>query len=223
MSVIGLTVWSYVMTLLSEPIQSWGPNFNFSIWHVQLHGIDQPSVVKPCMNWFNTVSSSSLYFWNDCLLISSWETRILNGLLCKFIPYAHIYFCVISSESGKLFACAWSISDSETTPTSLMPYWLKQKRPWSIRCWPTCTRSWSVSNVHVYDVQFTLLFQCIYASAIIMTSQWTVCRWSRATMTSVRSWLRKRVRVRPENYQSVSQTIYTSLDFYIWPYRWRYM
>ncbi|XP_060569193.1 muskelin-like [Ruditapes philippinarum] len=36
------------------PLQTWGPSFNFSIWHVQLNGIDDPDVVKPCMNWYNT-------------------------------------------------------------------------------------------------------------------------------------------------------------------------
>ncbi|XP_074644616.1 muskelin-like isoform X2 [Tubulanus polymorphus] len=36
------------------PIQSWGPSFNFSIWYVQLNGICDSSVVKPCMNWYNT-------------------------------------------------------------------------------------------------------------------------------------------------------------------------
>ncbi|KAL3852859.1 hypothetical protein ACJMK2_016468 [Sinanodonta woodiana] len=36
------------------PIQAWGPNFNFSIWFVQLRGINDWDVVKPCLNWFNT-------------------------------------------------------------------------------------------------------------------------------------------------------------------------
>ncbi|KAL4226060.1 Muskelin 1 [Mactra antiquata] len=34
------------------PIQTWGPSFNFSIWHVQLHGVDDSDVVRPCMNWY---------------------------------------------------------------------------------------------------------------------------------------------------------------------------
>ncbi|XP_069681633.1 muskelin [Periplaneta americana] len=36
------------------PLQSWGPSFNFSIWFVELTGIDDWEVVKPCMDWFNT-------------------------------------------------------------------------------------------------------------------------------------------------------------------------
>lgn len=36
------------------PIQTWGPSFNFSVWYVQLQGIDDSTVVKPCMNWYNT-------------------------------------------------------------------------------------------------------------------------------------------------------------------------
>ena len=38
------------------PIQTWGPSFNFSVWYVQLQGIDDSTVVRPCMNWYNTVS-----------------------------------------------------------------------------------------------------------------------------------------------------------------------
>ncbi|CAG0889290.1 unnamed protein product [Darwinula stevensoni] len=36
------------------PLQSWGPSFNYSIWYVELHGIDDWDVVKPSMNWYNT-------------------------------------------------------------------------------------------------------------------------------------------------------------------------
>lgn len=36
------------------PIQSWGPSFNFSIWYVEIKGTDDPDIVKPCMNWYNT-------------------------------------------------------------------------------------------------------------------------------------------------------------------------
>ncbi|ELU02476.1 hypothetical protein CAPTEDRAFT_169790 [Capitella teleta] len=36
------------------PIQSWGPNFNFSIWFVELHGVEDSEKVKPCMNWYST-------------------------------------------------------------------------------------------------------------------------------------------------------------------------
>ncbi|XP_033744964.1 muskelin-like isoform X1 [Pecten maximus] len=36
------------------PIQAWGPNFNFSIWYIELRGTDKWEVVKPCINWFNS-------------------------------------------------------------------------------------------------------------------------------------------------------------------------
>ncbi|KAK7101686.1 muskelin-like [Littorina saxatilis] len=36
------------------PIQAWGPSFNFSIWSVELHGVDDWHRVKACMNWYNT-------------------------------------------------------------------------------------------------------------------------------------------------------------------------
>ncbi|GIZ04438.1 muskelin [Caerostris extrusa] len=35
------------------PIQSWGPSFNFSIWHVLLKGIDDWNIVKSCVSWYN--------------------------------------------------------------------------------------------------------------------------------------------------------------------------
>lgn len=36
---------------------SWGPSFNFSIWYIELHGIEDPDVVQPCLNWYSKVSS----------------------------------------------------------------------------------------------------------------------------------------------------------------------
>ena len=38
------------------PIMSHGPNFNFSIWFVELQGVEDPEVVEPSLAWFNTVS-----------------------------------------------------------------------------------------------------------------------------------------------------------------------
>lgn len=35
---------------------SWGPSFNFSIWYIELHGIEDPDVVQPCLNWYSKVS-----------------------------------------------------------------------------------------------------------------------------------------------------------------------
>ncbi|XP_019501631.1 PREDICTED: muskelin [Hipposideros armiger] len=37
------------------PLLSWGPSFNFSIWYVELSGIDDPDVVQPCLNWYSKV------------------------------------------------------------------------------------------------------------------------------------------------------------------------
>lgn len=37
------------------PLQSWGPSFNFSIWYVELTGIDSWDVVKKSLDWFNEV------------------------------------------------------------------------------------------------------------------------------------------------------------------------
>ncbi|XP_063142830.1 muskelin isoform X5 [Rattus norvegicus] len=35
------------------PLLSWGPSFNFSIWYVELSGIDDPDIVQPCLNWYS--------------------------------------------------------------------------------------------------------------------------------------------------------------------------
>lgn len=35
------------------PLQSWGPSFNFSIWHVRLTGTDDVKIVKPSIEWLN--------------------------------------------------------------------------------------------------------------------------------------------------------------------------
>lgn len=45
------------------PLQSWGPSFNFSIWFVELLGIDDWEVVKPCLDWFNEVSEILYLFY----------------------------------------------------------------------------------------------------------------------------------------------------------------
>ncbi|KAJ3612188.1 hypothetical protein NHX12_020464 [Muraenolepis orangiensis] len=35
------------------PLMSWGPSFNFSIWYIELHGMEDPDVVLPCLNWYS--------------------------------------------------------------------------------------------------------------------------------------------------------------------------
>lgn len=42
---------------VAVPLMSWGPSFNFSIWYIELHGIEDPDVVQPCLNWYSKVSS----------------------------------------------------------------------------------------------------------------------------------------------------------------------
>ncbi|XP_066584109.1 muskelin [Prorops nasuta] len=36
------------------PFLSWGPQFDFSIWHVHFNGIIDPKIVKPSIRWINT-------------------------------------------------------------------------------------------------------------------------------------------------------------------------
>ena len=35
------------------PIESWGPSFNFSIWHVSMRGVDDYETIRPCLKWYN--------------------------------------------------------------------------------------------------------------------------------------------------------------------------
>ena len=37
------------------PLQSWGPSFNFSIWHVRLGGINDPKIVNASIDWVDAV------------------------------------------------------------------------------------------------------------------------------------------------------------------------
>lgn len=45
------------LTCVTVPLMSWGPSFNFSIWYIELHGIEDPDVVQPCLNWYSKVSN----------------------------------------------------------------------------------------------------------------------------------------------------------------------
>lgn len=59
-----LHLWFYtiltrciIFLCVSVPLMSWGPSFNFSIWYIELHGIEDPDVVQPCLNWYSKVST----------------------------------------------------------------------------------------------------------------------------------------------------------------------
>jgi hypothetical protein len=41
------------------PLQSWGPSFNFSIWHVSLEGEDSTSIIEPSLAWHDQVNNTS--------------------------------------------------------------------------------------------------------------------------------------------------------------------
>src|SRR4029434_10886273 len=50
-------VWCVCVCVCVESLMSGGPSFNFSIWYIELHGIEDPDVVQPCLNWYNKVSA----------------------------------------------------------------------------------------------------------------------------------------------------------------------
>ena len=51
-----LFVFIFVFIYSTVPILSHGPSFNFSIWYVQLMGIDNPDIVQPALLKYNMVS-----------------------------------------------------------------------------------------------------------------------------------------------------------------------
>ena len=63
----------YIKILL---LQSWGPNMNCSIWHVQLTGTDNIKLVKPSIEWI-------------------YKVRVLLVLLTfvLIIMYLNFFFC----------------------------------------------------------------------------------------------------------------------------------
>ena len=75
------TRWLFVF--VSVPIQAWGPSFNFSIWYVELYGVDDWHKVKACMNWYNTVSI--------CVCVC-----VLGGgcIVCVCVCWEEMFVCV---------------------------------------------------------------------------------------------------------------------------------
>ncbi|XP_011301120.1 muskelin [Fopius arisanus] len=54
------------------PLQSWGPSFNFSIWHVRLTGMDDPLVIAPCIKYVEQ------YFQNEIIRLCMKHFRRLE-------------------------------------------------------------------------------------------------------------------------------------------------
>ena len=51
-------IYNFIIVCTAVPIMSHGPSFNFSIWFVELQGVNDPEVVEPSLAWFNTVSAA---------------------------------------------------------------------------------------------------------------------------------------------------------------------
>ncbi|KAK6643717.1 hypothetical protein RUM43_005227 [Polyplax serrata] len=79
------------------PLQCWGPSFNFSIWFVELRGIDDWSVVRPCLEWFNVQQEQEVirlclkhfrrYNYNDAFTALQAQTKV--PLEDKFLTKLH--------------------------------------------------------------------------------------------------------------------------------------
>lgn len=49
-----------------EPLESWGSNFNYSLWYVELHGIDDPYVISRETTKFYQVNFKIILFITLC-------------------------------------------------------------------------------------------------------------------------------------------------------------
>lgn len=80
------------------PLLSWGPSFNFSIWYVELNGIDDPDVVQPCLNWYSKVGLCfrSLFVWRVAIQTS--VKLLVLELSDLFIP------CVSASKTTNMYS-----------------------------------------------------------------------------------------------------------------------
>ena len=90
--------------LVAVPIQSWGPSFNFSIWYVELAGVNEPHLVKPCMNWYNTVSTVTSF---PCRTpypysLNHWHSEFLWKVLSAFF-----ILLKITCEQSKISLNIW--------------------------------------------------------------------------------------------------------------------
>ena len=56
---------------------SHGPSFNFSIWFVELQGMNDPEIVEPSLAWFNTVSTCTVVRYASVWLL------LMNTLIYK--------------------------------------------------------------------------------------------------------------------------------------------
>lgn len=64
---------------------SWGPSFNFSIWYIELHGIEDPDVVQPCLNWYSKVRTGRRTCAPSILIWYLWDlgqAEELTGAFC---------------------------------------------------------------------------------------------------------------------------------------------
>lgn len=46
-----------------EPLESWGSNFNYSLWYVELHGIDDSYVISSEVTKYYQVKFTILLFF----------------------------------------------------------------------------------------------------------------------------------------------------------------
>ena len=61
---------------------SWGPSFNFSIWFVELSGVDDLHIVEPSLTWFNTVRNLQFprHHLYNIKLTAAWAQLFKNDM-----------------------------------------------------------------------------------------------------------------------------------------------
>lgn len=119
---------------------SWGPSFNFSIWYIELHGIEDPDVVQPCLNWYSKVQTCQHAFSEIGTPYSQNPNATLFFRIEMVLPSCLISVCSgCSTENRKPSAFAWNTSDSITTQRPSSRCRRRLGSLWNTPCSLTCT------------------------------------------------------------------------------------
>ncbi len=115
------------------PLQSWGPNFYFSVWFVELYGVSDHTAVEPCLNWYDTHIYSHLRIGN---------MHIDNLPLFVMQSTIHCGSGTIHTERRRRCGCASSICDITTLWTSLRNCRNEVEWSWKVLFCQICINDW---------------------------------------------------------------------------------
>ena len=82
----------YAVMIVAVPLQSWGNSFNFSIWYVEIHGVNNSEIVDPIIQQYQQVISPHTVDHNK-LCFS--KKRVEDVVTLKLINGFHFIFLFI--------------------------------------------------------------------------------------------------------------------------------